>query len=167
MRASKKNMKVEIQNLPSMTVAYIRHIGPYKGDSKLFESLFETLCKWAGPRNLINEKTIFLSVYYDDPEITEERKLRFDLCMTVPEDTKVEGQIGKMKLESGKFAVARFELKNPSEYGKAWDALYRDWLPQSGYQPADLPCYEIYRNDPKNDPDGKHIVDLCVPVKPL
>jgi AraC family transcriptional regulator len=55
----------------------------------------------------------------------------------------------------------------PSEYEKARDALYRDWLPQSGYQSANQTCYEFCRNDPKNDPDGNHIVDLCVPLKPL
>ena len=44
---------VEVRDLPEMTVAYVRNIGPYKGDAALFETLFGKLCGWAGPRNLI------------------------------------------------------------------------------------------------------------------
>jgi AraC family transcriptional regulator len=42
-----------------------------------------------------------------------------------------------------------------------------DWLPDSGYQPDDRPCYELYHNDPKEHPENKCIVDICIPVKPL
>ena len=41
------------------------------------------------------------------------------------------------------------------------------WMPESGYQPDDRLCYELNHNDPKEHPDHKHIVDICVPVKPL
>ena len=42
-----------------------------------------------------------------------------------------------------------------------------EWLPESGYQPDDRLCYEIYLNDPTTNPQRKHIVDICEPVKPL
>ena len=45
--------------------------------------------------------------------------------------------------------------------------VFGGWLPESGYQPDDRLCYEIYQNDPKEHPEGIHIVDICVPVKPL
>lgn len=160
------NMKVKVKDVPKMTVAYVRHIGPYKGDSKLFESLFGKLAKWAGPRGLMTKAPKFLSVYYDDPKVTEDEKLRVDVCLVVPEDTKVEGEVGKMTLEKGKYAVAHFELR-PDEYEKAWNQIYGEWLPKSGYQPDDRPCFELYLNDPKQHPEGKCIVDIHVPVKPL
>jgi len=49
-------------------------------------------------------------VYYDDPDITEDDKLRVDACITVPEDTPAEGEIGRMSIPGSKYAVARFEL---------------------------------------------------------
>lgn len=49
------NKSVEVRELPATTVAYIRHIGPYKGDSKLFERLFNKLFTWAGPRGLVQQ----------------------------------------------------------------------------------------------------------------
>jgi AraC family transcriptional regulator len=42
-----------------------------------------------------------------------------------------------------------------------------EWLPESGYQPDDRPAYELYHNDPKTHPQGKFIIDICMPVKPL
>ena len=161
------NAEIEVKELPEMTLAYVRHIGPYAGDEKLFEGMFEKLMKWAGPRGLINfPKTQFVSVYHDDPEITDEQKLRTDVCMTIPENTKVDGEIGKMKLPGGKYAVAHFEL-SAEEFGDAWNSVMGGWLPESGYQCDDRLSFELYHNNFKDHPEKKHIVDICVPVKPL
>lgn len=167
MKDNKQQIQVEVKDMPDFHVAYVRHIGPYKGDSELFAGLFEKLMRWAGPRELLRfPETKSLCVYYDDPGVTEESKLRVDACITVPEDTAVEGEVGKMKIPGGKFAVAHCELAH-DEYEGAWKMLMGGWLPESGYQPDDRLCYELYLNDPKEHPEYKCIVDICVPVKPL
>lgn len=160
-------IQVDVKDMPELHVAYVRHIGPYKGNSELFAGLFGKLCGWAGPRGLLRpNETQSLSVYYDNPGLTDESKLRLDVCVTVPEDTPVEGEIGKMTVPGGKFAVTRFEVL-PHEYEEAWNMVVGGWLPESGYQMADLPCYELYHNNPQEHPEGKCIVDICIPVKPL
>ena len=158
---------VEVKDMSELNVAYIRHIGPYKGDQELFGRLFNKLMAWAGPRGLLRfPETKVMTIYYDNPDITDESRLRTDACITVPEDTQVEGEIGKAKIPAGKYAVAHFEI-TPDQYQDAWNAVYGGWLPESGYQPEDGPCYELYLNDPKEHPEGKHLVDICIPVKPL
>ena len=160
----KLNKSVEVKELPKMTVAYIRHIGPYKGDEKLFGSIWNRLFSWAGPRGLIGGKDFkSLIVYHDDPNVTIEDKLRMSVCITVPAPTKVEGEIGKMEIEAAKYVIARFELTG-QDFEQAWGWVYGQWFPSSGYQPDDKPCFEIYPEEPK---DGKFIVDICVPVKPM
>jgi AraC family transcriptional regulator len=162
-----KEVKVEVRDLPDFHVAYIRHIGPYQGDGQLFGRLFGKLCQWAGPRGLLNfPETKMLSIYHDPPEITDDEKLRLSVSISVPKDTEVDGEVGKMKIAGGKYAVANFELAE-DEYSKAWETIYGKWLPQSGYQPDDKPCYELYLNDPETHPEKKCIVDIHVPVKPL
>ena len=162
-----KDVKIEVKELPEMTVAYVRHIGPYKGDEKLFQGLFGKLFAWAGARDLLKfPETKVLSVYHDDPEITEESKQRVDVCVSIPPETKVEGEIGKEIIPGGKFAVGQFEI-DVDEYRDAWNLLCGDWLPGSGYQCDDRLCYELSLNSPKDHPQHKHIVDICVPVKPL
>ena len=111
-------------------------------------------------------ETKFITIYHDNPDITDETKLRTDVCLTVPAYTQVDGEIGKAKIPAGKYAVAHFEI-TPDQYQDAWNAVYGGWLPESGYQPDDGPCYELYLNNPKEHPEGKHIVDICVLVKPL
>ena len=158
---------VEVKELQEMNVAYVRHIGPYQGDSALFEGLFRRLMTWAGPRDLLADpKLQVLAIYHDNPEITDEDKLRTSVCITVPDGTEVSGEVGGMAIPGGKYAIARFELKD-DEYGDAWNAVMGGWLPESGYQPDDRLCFERFHNDPKEHPEGKHVVDICVPVKPL
>ncbi|MBN2105339.1 AraC family transcriptional regulator [bacterium] len=163
---AKLQAEVEVRQIPDMTVAYIRHIGPYQGDEILFEKLFARLMTWAGPRDLIGPDTQHITIYHDNPEITDDDKLRISCCITVPKDTMVDGDIGRMIIEGGKYAVAHFEIF-PHQYGEAWNAIYGGWLPESGYQPDDRPCFELCAGDPKKHPEGKHVVDIHIPVKPL
>jgi AraC family transcriptional regulator len=167
MKETQLEVNVEVKEIPDMHVAYVRHIGPYQGNGELFAGLFNKLMTWAGPRGLLNgPDTKCMSVYHDNPEITEEDKLRLSVCVTVPEETAVEGEIGKMVVQGGKYAIAHFEIET-HQYPDAWNAIYGGWLPKSGYQPDDRLCFEHYLNSPEDHPENKHIVDIYVPVKPL
>jgi AraC family transcriptional regulator len=46
------------KELPKMTVAYIRHIGPYKGTINYSRSIWNKLFSWAGPRGLLVVKIL-------------------------------------------------------------------------------------------------------------
>lgn len=158
---------VEVKELPEIHVAYIRHIGPYKGNTELFASLFGKLMQWATPRGLVRfPETKMLSIYHDDPNITDDEKLRLTVALSVPKDTPVEGEIGYMELTGGLYAVARFEI-NADQYEEAWQSVYGGWLPESGYEPAHSPSFESYLNNPHEHPEGKHIVEIYVPLKKI
>lgn len=159
-----QNKAVDVKELPHMTVAYIRHTGPYKGNESLFEDIWNRLFTWAGPRGLIGgEDFKSLIIYHDNPDATSEDQLRMSVCITVPAETKVDGEVKKMDLEAASYVIARFEL-TPDDFQGAWDWVYSKWLPTSGYQPDDKPCFEMYPEEPK---DGIFIVDICVPVKSM
>ncbi len=163
-RRAEMKMEVEVKELPELHVAYVRHIGPY---SREMPKAVQKILKWAGPRGLLRfPQTQLLGVYHDNPEITDEAKLRCSACITVPKDTRVEGEVGKMTIPGGLFAVAHVEI-SADEYGAAWDKLMGEWLPESGYQPDDRLCYEVYLNDPDQHPQHKHIIDICEPIRPL
>lgn len=158
---------VKVKFIPAFTVAYVRNIGPYKGNEQLFVKLWTKLIKWAAPRGFMQQQDLkCLFVYHDDPEITDEQKLRVSACISVPNDTKVDGEIGKMEIPEGKYAVGHFEISS-EEFQDAWNYMCGEWLPQSGYQPDDRVCYELSLNDPEQHPEKKHIVEIHIPVKPL
>jgi AraC family transcriptional regulator len=119
-------MKVEVKEMPEMYVAYYRHVGSYSGVGEAFDKLM----RWAGPRGLLQfPKTRMLGVYHDDPEITDPSRLRSSACVTVPEGTEVDGEIGAMTVPGGRFAVASFEITH-EQFGEAWDELMGKWLPE-------------------------------------
>jgi AraC family transcriptional regulator len=158
--------RVEVGEVPAFTLAYVRHTGPYEGDTELFGRLFGKIMKWAGPRGLLGPQSRVMAVYHDNPGLTEPDKLRVSVGVSVPDDTPVDGEIGKMVIPGGTWAIAGFELA-ADEYAAAWDAVFSGWLPDSGYQPTDGVCYEQYLNDPEQHPEHKCAVNICVPVKPL
>lgn len=159
--------QVQIKDIEPMPLAYIRSTGNYEGDSKLFQRLYKRLYQWACPRNLVTGQTRNLTVYHDHIDITDHDKLRISVSITVPPKTQTTGEIGKMTLAGGRYACARFHLGN-TEYYDAWQWVFSDWLPGSGYQPGDGPGYEYFPFiQDEAGSAGKLTVDICIPVKPL
>jgi AraC family transcriptional regulator len=67
----------------------------------------------------------------------------------------------------GRYAVTEF-IGTAHEIEAAWHRIFSEWLPTSGYQPDDRPCFELYRGDPAVDVKSRKFrCDLCLPVKAL
>jgi AraC family transcriptional regulator len=155
---------IAVKTLPTTTVAYIRSFGPYEGNSELYRQHRERLFLWAGAQGLMESPFFqYLILYHDNPEVALTGNLRMSLCVGVPPATKVSGEIGKMQVEGGQYAVCRFEM-TASDFPRAWEWLYGHWLPNSGYQPDDKPYFETYPEEPKGE---LFLVDFCIPVKAL
>jgi len=92
---------VEIINEPVVTeieernVAYVSFVGNYLGNAKVFAELFGKLFNWAGPKQIMGQDTLLLSAYYDDPAVTLPDELKLEVCMTIDDNTAVEGEIKK------------------------------------------------------------------------
>ncbi|PXV58438.1 AraC family transcriptional regulator [Dysgonomonas alginatilytica] len=154
--------KVEVKEMPEMKAVYCRHVGPFH----LIGQAYEKLSKWATPRGLfITNVSKTATVTHDDPSITEIEKVRQSACLIVEREVEVDGEIGKMTIPRGKYAVGRFEITN-EEFQQAWNTMCL-WFTESGYQQGDGCTYELYHNDFTTHPEKRHIVDICIPVKPL
>jgi AraC family transcriptional regulator len=123
--------------------------------------------RWAGPRGLFAlPETKLLCVYHDSPDITEEKKLRSSVCITIPDHIQVKGEIGRMKIAGGKYAMCRYEIRT-DQFSEAWNEVMSQWLPSSGYICDDRLPFEIYHNDAREHPEKKHVLDICIPVTPM
>jgi len=165
----KKKMNVEVKMLPGYRVAYVRVLDGYK-QAKIRQA-FKKITSWAGARDLFSKDTLVIGISYDDPKIVDADKCRYDTCITVPDNITPDGEIGIKDIPPGKYAVYHvegiFSEESPNDFSKYWDDLFSIWLPESGYQPDDRDCFEIYYNDPEQHPERKFIADICIPVKPL
>lgn len=154
-------VEANIRSLPEKTIAYIKHIGSYRQNADIYEKLFNQLYDWAGKNSLLKHHPESISIHYDDPEITPEDKQRMNVCITVPEDTEVNGSIWKTTIPSGKYYVAKFKLK-PQEIPMAWNWIYGEGIPSIGYHPIDKIPYQVYPEPPK---EGILTIVFCIPVK--
>ncbi len=159
---------VEMVTIEDMRVIYVRYTGDYQGLAAAMPAMMEKLYGYAVSHNLLEPgKTKILSVYHDNPGLTNENQLRTSLCMSVPVEAVIgeNSDIGSMNI-SGKFAVGHFELFR-SEFDDAWGYMYGEWLPDSGYQPRDAFPFEVYLSEPGMSPQHKQLVDIYLPIEPL
>ncbi|HEX3030386.1 MAG TPA: GyrI-like domain-containing protein [Clostridia bacterium] len=158
---------IEVKNVREMTAVYIRNTGMFKDEPEVVQKIIFRLFRWAEIRGFIQfQETKILSLYHDSPDITEDTKLRTSICITVPSHAETDGDIGKMIIPGGNYVIGHFML-NADEFKPAWDFLWGEWLPESGYQPDERPCFEVYMNNPDEHLEHKSIVDIYIPVKPL
>ncbi len=154
--------KVTVKELPDMQVIYVRHTGEFE---KIGEA-YGKLMQFAGPRGLLASPSArTVTVYHDDPSVTEMSKVRQSACLTVEQEVQVEGEIGKMMVKGGKYAVGHFEI-GVMEFEQAWNTMCL-WLSESGYEPGEGNPFEYYYNDHNSHPQKKFILDICIPVKVL
>ena len=87
--------------------------------------------------------------------------------MVVPAGFAADRWVNVTDLPGCKCAVSEF-VGTAQEIRTAWEGLYRTWLPGSGYEPDDRPCFEVYRARPGEDAKaGAFRCELCLPVRPL
>ena len=163
-RTGEVAMNVRVAELPAHHVAYMRYVGPYGAHG--IPDLWKKFRKWMETHDLLSD-SVTLGVAYDDPDITASDRCRYDACVVVPADFTADKWVNVMDVPGGKFAVSKF-VGTAHEIRGAWEALYRSWLPGSGYQPDDRPCFELYqaRVAVEGRPDAFRC-ELCVPVRPL
>jgi AraC family transcriptional regulator len=154
--------EVIVKEMPELQVIYCRHTGAFNQIGQAYGKLMQ----FAGPRGLLNSPNAkTLTVYHDDPSVTELDKMRQSACLIVNSDVKVEGEIGKMTVPAGKYAVGHFEIVE-AQFEQAWNTMCL-WLTESGYEPGEGYNYELYYNDHTQHPERKFILDICIPLKRL
>ncbi len=158
---------VEIFELEAMPVMYLRHVGTYAGLAKKFHPMMGKLFAYAQKKNLLSESTKLIAVYHDNPNITADEKRRTSVCLTIPDGVKVDAAFGQMALPAGKYAIGHFSLDNGEQHSAAWQVMFGEWLPKSGYQPEDGPVFEAYLNDPNTHPQKKHLIDIYLPIRAM
>jgi len=124
---------------------------------------FDRVFAWATGRGLAGPATRGIGVYYDDPDAVPTRALRSDAGIAIGRDTTVDGDLRVVELAGGRHAVLHH--KGPyAELEKAYRWLYREWLPPSGEDCADRPCFEEYLNNPRALPPEQWLTDICLPL---
>ncbi|WP_409296831.1 AraC family transcriptional regulator [Peribacillus sp. SCS-26] len=156
------DMNITVKELPPQAVAYVRHVGSYLETHYAWKKLG----KWASSRGISPADEFFIGISLDDPGAADEFACRYDACVTLPHGfVKEEGSEVEFKvLPGGLYALYKF-YDTIDKLGIAYNSLFSQWLPGSGYDADDRPCLEYCMNNPFEDPESRCKVDLYIPVR--
>jgi AraC family transcriptional regulator len=150
---------VTVEDFPELKLATLPHEGDYQKIGASFEKLFA----WAGGHNLMGPSTRMIGIYYDDPLARPLSELRSEAGLTLPEATVLEPRMNWRSVGGG--PVARLVHKGPyADLDVAYSYLYHVWLPQSGRQPGEEPCFEEYLNNPRQLPPSEWLTAVHLPL---
>jgi AraC family transcriptional regulator len=179
------NLEVpKIVNIEPKQAIYLKLTGSYQ--TLDFNGAWSQQWQIVNSNNLYSAEIEHIAIYHDDPKITEESKLRTDICLTLPNAVEPEGEIGVKTIDGGKYAVFLY-TGSYEQLDAVYDTIYGKWLPENGgcscedcctpYSLGcppecdcgcilrDVPCFEKYINDPSQTPSEKLKTEIYVPIK--
>ena len=153
-------MLPEIRTVDPIPVIFARRTGPY---AEAAAAAFGAVCGFAGPRGLFGPTTRMIGISHDDPHVTDAAKLRYDACVTVDREVKAEGEIGAKTIAGGRYAVFVHAGAYES-FQRTYDEIFRGWLPASGEQLREEPCFEVYLTDPARCRPEEMRTEIWIPI---
>jgi len=154
-------MDVKIQQLKPMRVAFLRHVGPYGEVGGTWDRLLTIM----GKDGYLGGGTMMLGICHDDPEVTPPAKVRYDACVTVGDDFVPTGDIQVQIVAGGEYAMTTHAGPYNS-LGRTYAELLGQWVPRSGRELRDVPCFEVYLNDPQSTAPADLLTDIYAPLQP-
>lgn len=157
----KHNMNVIVDTISTIQVAALEH---RKSPALVPESV-ETFIQWRNENNYSPSNSRRFGIIYDDPENVAPEDFRFDLCgeISTPVKKNSYGVISKT-IAGGDCAVLRHEgtldnIRDTVCY------LYSHWLPESGRELRDFPCFFHYMKLASEVPEHEQITDVYLPLE--
>ncbi|GLT19197.1 hypothetical protein GCM10007938_29790 [Vibrio zhanjiangensis] len=155
-------MDVNIIDFQKREVALIEHIGPEK-------LVYETVSKFINWRKSTGLSPIKTSetfgIPHSDPNSTPDEEFQFDICGSyqgeVPENAfGVKSGV----IPSGKCAIA-VHKGSYDRINESISYMYQTWLPDSGEELRDFPCFFRYINLSHQVDECDLLTEIYLPLK--
>lgn len=153
--ANHSGLNVSIQKMEPLRVGFMRRIGAYE---TTIESQPEILSYMRATIDIGDEQSV-IGIPLDDPSITAEENLRYDVCIPVDDQFSPIGEIGVQLIDGGDYAV----IQHPGAMHDVEEtvlALFGDWFPVSNREARSAPMFIQYTSGD----DGT--ITVHVPLKP-
>ncbi len=158
-------MEPEIRSYPDRKVIFVRSVGMVdhcfdKAAKRSFDILRDFLNQHRAWHKIGN----CLGICPDGDEV-EWDQARYDgaFFLKPGEEIQPVGEIQSMIIPGGRFAVF-IHHGIYSTLWQTWNAVYRDWLPGSGYELRDVLPYEVYLDDPARVPPDRRTTEIHIPI---
>lgn len=158
----KTNMTPKIVEFEETKVAALEH----RGAADLLNDSISRFIEWRKQSKLSPVATSnTYGIAYDDPKSTLPEKFRYDICGSVNTDVPAnpQGVITKV-IPGGRCAVLR-HCGSHDTMDETVYHLYGNWLPTSGEDLRDFPCFFQFLNFFPEVPEHELITDIYLPLK--
>ncbi|STR46053.1 AraC family transcriptional regulator [Iodobacter fluviatilis] len=149
---------VRIEQVAAFQVVYMRQLGCYGRER--CEQAHRDLLSLLGQSDEFTPAGT-LSLYWDDPEITEPTHCRTDVCIKLNGVIPAERRLAIQKVTAGRYAIFSFEC-NEASLPLSWEIAFR-YLVTKGLACADLPCFERY-DAATNTARDHYAFDIYIPL---
>jgi len=181
-------VRARLQRVGAFRYVYHRTYEPF-GNMRLIEN-YHALIAWLAARGTDVRDIVIIGMSLDDPAITPAERMRHDLGIAFPLDRAgMLGEIvrarGRAKLppaatptltecEAAGLTLRDFTPRDLVSFhcqgdlgdmARAWQYLYRIWLPEQPYEPADAPAMEMFVRLPEEIGWTTFDLHACIPVK--
>ncbi|MES9900045.1 MAG: GyrI-like domain-containing protein [Sedimenticola sp.] len=151
--------KVHILQLPEQHVAYIRHVGY----DLSIAPVWQRLTAWASEQGVDPLSQQMFGLLHSNPDLIPYDHCRYVACLTLPQAVFSHRGVGMMDIPGGLYASCRVE----GGFGDllyVMRALYREWLPESGYQARSIPPHANHLDNHFINATGHFCVDFRIPI---
>jgi len=152
--------RIEIRDIPERRLFGLPHKGPYPLIAEAYGRLFDVMER----ATLMPRAGSMIALYYDPPGTVAEADQRSLAAYEMDRKTELPEGLEEVILPAGPAAVIAHHGSYDGLHA-AYDALFREWLPQSGREPAGPP-YELYHNTPDEVAADRLVTDIHLPLKP-
>jgi len=180
-------VQVRVNRLETFRYVYLRIFEPY-GNHRLVDA-YRAITAWLASRGTDFRDVSVIGMSQDDPAVTPSEKCRYDLGVAFPQSLG-DGLLAEIVRSRGR-AQRALPAPGPAECARngfshrdlapreiagihcsgdlghvdrAWHYLYRVWLPEAAFDPADLPAMEIFVSLPEEIGWERFDLQACIPV---
>lgn len=139
-------MDVQIIEMKEKRVCVLESPAGY--DETAVHQTWDKLCEWAANNRLVGSD--FYGACYDDPNVTPLKKCKYEAAITVKKDTVINAPFTESNIPAGRYAMAYYRGAEDPD-AALHTRIYKEWFPQSGFEPDDFPLIERYLNNAKED----------------
>lgn len=149
------SFKVFLEQVPQTRCACVSHHGSYMQIDRAMSTLFGELIA----QNLAGSESRMIAVFHDDPDAILETELRSQACSPVSDHVRLRSPLEETVLRGG--AYARLRYRGPyADMKDAYRWLFGVWVPSSGCEVANAPCFEEYLNNPQDVPPTQLLTEI-------
>jgi AraC family transcriptional regulator len=113
---------------------------------------------------VLNPESKFYGINWDDPEITNKEKVRYDACILIQNKTATIKEFSTKTIFGGKYLCFLYK-GDYQNLGFVYNHIFRDWIIKMDYNLREEPIFEQYINNKEITPTEDLLTEIFIPIK--